>query len=74
MMEIALNFDAQICGSYMHFIAGLNNLSTDIGKYYFVNRTMRFWNQLPAEVLASFPFRSHIFRKVIRKVTTSVVK
>jgi len=24
---------------------------TDIGKYYFVNRTIKNWNQLPAEAL-----------------------
>ena len=28
---------------------------TDIGKYSFVNRTIRHWNQLPAEVLGTVP-------------------
>ena len=27
----------------------------DIGKYSFVNRTIKNWNQLPAEVLGAFP-------------------
>ena len=27
----------------------------DVGKYSFVNRTIRSWNQLPANLLASFP-------------------
>ena len=28
---------------------------TDIGKYSFVNRTIKHWNQLPAEALATSP-------------------
>jgi hypothetical protein len=28
---------------------------TDVGKYSFVNRTIKSWNQLPASLLASFP-------------------
>ena len=27
----------------------------DIGKYYFVNRTIKNWKQLPAEALGTFP-------------------
>jgi len=27
----------------------------DIGKYSFVNRTIKIWDQLPASLLASFP-------------------
>jgi len=27
----------------------------DIGKYSFVNRTIKNWNQLPAEALGTFP-------------------
>jgi len=27
----------------------------DIGKYSFVNRAIKLWNQLPAEALVSFP-------------------
>ena len=41
---------------------------TDIGKYSFVNRTINLWNQLPAETLATFPFKSYIFRKRVKKV------
>ena len=41
---------------------------TYIGKYSFVNRTIKLWNQLPAEALATFHSKSHIFRKRIRKV------
>ena len=35
---------------------------TYIGKYSFVNRTIKLWNQLPAEVLILFPV-DHIFLK-----------
>jgi hypothetical protein len=41
---------------------------TDIGKYYFVNRAIQLWNQLPAERLAIFGCKSYIFRKRFRKV------
>jgi hypothetical protein len=44
---------------------------TDIGKYSFVNRTTEHWNQLPAEVLDPLPCNSAIFRKRIRKVTST---
>jgi hypothetical protein len=30
-------------------------IRTDIGKYSFVNRTIKNWNQLPAEALGNFP-------------------
>jgi hypothetical protein len=42
----------------------------DIGKYSFVNRTIKLWNQLPAEALATFPYKPRIFRSV-RKVIVS---
>ena len=41
---------------------------TDIGKYRFVNRTIKLWNQLPAEALATFPCKPRISRKRVRKV------
>jgi hypothetical protein len=41
---------------------------TDIGKYSFVNRTIKLWNQLPAEALTIFPCKSRIFRRNVRKV------
>jgi len=41
---------------------------TDIGKYSFVNRTIQFWNQLPAEVLGILPCKPITFKKGARKV------
>jgi hypothetical protein len=28
---------------------------TDIGKYFFVNKTIRHWNRLPSEILGTLP-------------------
>ena len=47
---------------------------TDIGKYSYVNRTLKLWSQLSAEVLATFPCKSHIFRKRVRKVIVNEEK
>jgi hypothetical protein len=47
---------------------------TDIGKYSFVNRTIKNWNQIPAGTLETFPFKPNIFRKGFRKVTINGVK
>jgi hypothetical protein len=47
---------------------------TNIGKYSLVNRTIKLWIQLPAEALAIFPCKSHIFRKRVRKVIISEVR
>jgi hypothetical protein len=47
---------------------------TDIGKYSFVNRTIKLWNNLPAEALGTFPCKPHIFRKRVRKLNISEVK
>jgi len=47
---------------------------TDIGKYCFVNRIIKLWNQLPAEALAAGRCKSHIFRKRFRRVTVSMEK
>jgi hypothetical protein len=41
---------------------------TDIGKYSFVNRTIQYWNQLPAEVLGTLPCKPVTFKKRARKV------
>jgi hypothetical protein len=41
---------------------------TDIGKYAFVNRTIKNWNQLPAEALGTFPCKPKIFRKVRKAI------
>jgi len=46
----------------------------DIGKYSFVNTTIKLWNQLSAEALANILSRSHNFKKRVRKVTISEVK
>jgi hypothetical protein len=47
---------------------------TDIGKYCFINRTIKMWNQLLAETLATFYCKSHIYRKRVRKVIISEKK
>jgi hypothetical protein len=44
---------------------------TDIGKYSFVNRTVKLWNNLPAEALVTFPCKPHIFRKRVRELNIS---
>jgi len=46
----------------------------DIGKYSVVNRTIKLWNQLPTETLATFPCKSNIFKTRVRKVIISVEK
>jgi hypothetical protein len=40
----------------------------DIGKFSFVNRTIISWNQMPADLLASFPFKLNKFRKGVKKL------
>jgi hypothetical protein len=44
---------------------------TDVGKYSFVNRTIKNWNQLPADELKSLPCKLSTFRKGVKKVVTS---
>ena len=44
---------------------------TGIGKYCFVTKIIKLWNQLPAEALATFRCKSHIFRKRVRRVIVS---
>ena len=34
---------------------------TDIGRYFFVNRTVRLWNRLPAEILGTLPCKPDCF-------------
>ena len=46
----------------------------DIGKYYFVNRIIKTWNQLPAEALGTFPCKTKKFKKRARKVIINSVK
>jgi hypothetical protein len=45
---------------------------TDIGKYSFVDRTIRFWNRLSAEILGTLPCKPSAFRKTVRKVINVV--
>jgi len=44
---------------------------TDVGKYSFVNRTIKSWNQLPDGLLASFPCKLNTLRKRVKNVVTS---
>jgi hypothetical protein len=44
---------------------------TDVGKYSFVNMTIKSWNQLPASLLESFPCKLNTFRKRVKNVVTS---
>jgi hypothetical protein len=44
---------------------------TDVGKYSFVNRTIKNSNQLPADLLAPSPCKLSTFRKRVKKVVTS---
>jgi len=47
---------------------------TDIGKYSFVNRTIKDWNQLPAEALRNFPCKPKIFRNRVGKAIINGMK
>jgi len=47
---------------------------TDIGKYGFVYRAIRLWNQLHAVGLATFTCKSHMFGRRVRKVIVSEEK
>ena len=44
---------------------------TEVGKYSFVNRTIKSWNQLPAGLLTSFHCKLNTFRKRVKNVVTS---
>jgi hypothetical protein len=46
----------------------------DIGKYSFVNRTIKHWNQLPAESLETVRCKHTIFRNRVRKAIINEVK
>ena len=46
----------------------------DSGKYSFVNRTIKNWNQLPAETLGTFPCKPKSFRSRVRKSIRNWVK
>ena len=51
-----------------------NSIRTDIGKYSFVNRTIKNSNQLPVEALGTFPCKPKIFRNRVRKAIINGVK
>jgi len=53
------------------FFPGILEHNTDVGKYSFVNRTIKSWNQLPAGLLVSFPCKLITFRKRVKNVVTS---
>jgi hypothetical protein len=38
---------------------------------FFVNRTIKDWNSLPAGILASFPCKLNTFRKRVREAVAS---
>jgi len=40
---------------------------TDIGKYSFVNRTIRLWNRLPAEILGTLPVNQVLLERKLGK-------
>jgi hypothetical protein len=44
---------------------------TDAGKFFFLSRNIKTWNQLPASLLGSFPCKLNTFRKSVKKVVTS---
>jgi hypothetical protein len=45
---------------------------TDIGKYSSLNRTIQEWNQLPAEVLGTLPYKPNTLKKRVRKALIEV--
>jgi hypothetical protein len=47
---------------------------TNIRKYSFVNRTIKNWNQLPAEALGTSPCKPTIFKNKVRKAIINEVK
>jgi hypothetical protein len=44
----------------------------DIRKYSFMNRTIRLWNQLHAEILGTLPCKTYAFRMRVRRVINVV--
>ena len=49
---------------------GLRKQRTDVGKYAFVNSTIKSWNQLRAGLQASFPCKPNTFRERVKNVVT----
>jgi hypothetical protein len=50
---------------------GTRKQRRDVGKYSFLNWTIKSWNQLPASLLESFPCKINTFRKRVKNVVTS---
>jgi len=46
--------------------------NADTGKYSFVNKTIRLWNRLPAEILGTLPCKPSAFRERVRRVINVV--
>jgi hypothetical protein len=46
-------------------------MNVKVGKYFFVNRTIKSWNQLSASLLGSFSCKLNTFRKRVKNVVTS---
>jgi hypothetical protein len=44
---------------------------TDIWKYFFVNRTIKNWNQLPAAALGTFLLNPEFLKRELRKAIIS---
>jgi len=44
---------------------------THVGKYSFINRTIKSWNQLPAGLLVSSPCKLNTFRMRAKNVVTN---
>jgi hypothetical protein len=48
--------------------SGQGNKEQILVKFSFVNRTIISWNQLSADLLASFPFKLNKFKKRVKKL------
>jgi hypothetical protein len=46
----------------------LEPIRTDAGKFSYLTRTIRDWSLLPEEAIGTSLFRTHVFRKRVRKV------
>jgi hypothetical protein len=50
------------------------NQRKDVGKYFFLNRTITDWNQLTEGEIGALTGNTYSFRKIFRKVITSEAK
>jgi hypothetical protein len=46
---------------------------TDVGPYYFINRAIRDWDQLPADLLATYHCNLKLFRKRVKNIISNGV-